>query len=283
MELRRNTAPSGPDLSLVLPVYNQGGQLLQNLRDVIDFLAEQPWRSEVIVVDDGSSDGSVHHLLRLPEDQGRVRLRLIHNGRNRGKGYAVRRGVEVAAGQSVVFTDIDLAYPLADIATVVAELQRGEFEVVVACRTHPQSRYELSPTFIRYLYTRHQLSRLFNRIVRLWLGLEARDTQAGLKGFTRRAAREIFARTRIERFAFDVEVLCVGKQLGFRLKEVPVRYRYDSEPSTVEFLRDGARTILDLIRIRWWLLTGKYDRARPRDVPIESGPEDQACRSVGGT
>lgn len=268
--------PPRPDLSVVLPAYNQGAQLRQNIHTLATFLAGLPWRSEIIIVDDGSSDGSAHRILHLAGDQGNPALRVVQNPSNRGKGYAVRRGVEVAAGAYIVFTDIDLAYPPRDIAAVVAELKGGEHDIVVACRTHPKSRYELSPAFIRYLYTRHQLSRLFNWIVRWWLGLQVRDTQAGLKGFTREAAQEIFGRARIDRFTFDVEILCLGKKLGFRLKEVPVTYRYDSEPSTVQFLEDGIQAILDIIRIRWWLLTGEYNRVRGSEAGLEPRRERRA-------
>lgn len=252
---------SRPELSLVLPVYNQGAAAARSAAALVELLAGMPFESEIVIVDDGSSDGGINPRPVGTGGGSKVDVRVVRYDTNHGKGFAVRRGMDAAAGKYVIFTDIDLSYIQGLPATLDA-LRCGTHDVVVACRTHPASRYVVSPTFFHYLYTRHHLSRLFNWVVRRWLGVTLRDTQAGLKGFTRRAASEVFARTRVDRFAFDVEVLCLGQALGFRMTEIPVVYRYDSEPSTVQFLRDGVQALVDLLRIRWWLMTGAYETPR---------------------
>src|SRR5207253_8470269 len=130
-------------------------------------------------------------------------VRLVRNDANRGKGFSVARGMGVARGAYRVFTDADLAYPLAEIAKIVRDLETGS-DVAIACRVLPESRYLMSPSFFHYLYTRHVMSRLFNRVVRLALLPGILDSQAGLKAFSARAAGLIFPRLTVAGFGFDV-------------------------------------------------------------------------------
>lgn len=163
-----------------------------------------------------------------------------------------------ATGEWRVFTDADLAYPASQIARITAGLRSGA-DVAVASRVLPESRYIMSPSFFSYLYTRHLMSRAFNHVVRWTLVRDIGDTQAGLKGFTALAAESIFPRLRTTGFGFDVEVLHLARRRAMRIVETPVEFRYDSEPTTVRFIRDAAMMIRDIAGVRWRDWRGAYD------------------------
>jgi dolichyl-phosphate beta-glucosyltransferase len=142
----------------------------------------------------------------------------------------------------------------------VAALQRGA-DVAIACRVLPESEYVMPSRYLRYLYTRHLLSRAFNKLVRFALLPGVLDTQAGLKGYTACAARKVFSRMTIAGFGFDLECLFVARQLTLRIEQIPVRFRYHDEPSTVNFVRDAGTMAADLARIRWRGWIGEYGSA----------------------
>jgi dolichyl-phosphate beta-glucosyltransferase len=242
-------------LSLIIPVRNGADRLPATLRAAIDWLSCQPERSELVLVDDGSEAGTAALLRRFAAQAAGVKL--LVNTQNRGKGHAVARGMLAAEGRFRVFTDADLAYPIEEVAAVVRPLEAGS-DVAVACRVLPESRYLISPSFFPYLYTRHVMSRAFNWTVRRTLLPGILDTQAGLKGFTARAAETVFPRLAIAGFGFDVEALYVARRHGLRIVQIPVRFRYDHEPSTVRFVRDAATMLGDLVRIPWNGWRGRY-------------------------
>src|SRR5256884_1060929 len=184
-----------------------------------------------------------------------------------------------ARGARRVFTDADLAYPVAEIDAMVRELDGGA-DVAIACRVLPESRYLMSPSFFHYLYTRHLMSRLFNRVVRVALLPGILDTQAGLKAFTARAAELIFPRLTVAGFGFDVELLYIARKHGLRVRQTAVQYRYDDEPSTVRFAADAAAMLRDLARIRWNDWRGGY---APRAPPGRGRPRLSACARRGPT
>lgn len=245
-----------PALSLVIPVYNAAAQLPATLDAVEAFAASFPDSLEVVFVDDHSSEIETQLIL---EDFGRRCgfARLLRNERNRGKGFSVTRGMLAARGRHRVFTDVDLAYPLDQVHRIVAELQDGA-DVAIACRVLPDSRYVMSPEFFHYLYTRHLMSRAFNRVVRAVLLPGILDTQAGLKGFTASAAVACFTRATIPGFGFDIECLYVAQHHGLTIRQVPVRFRYDSEPTTVRFARDGRRMLRDVWHVKRNAWLGRY-------------------------
>ncbi|HWC72742.1 MAG TPA: glycosyltransferase [Gemmatimonadales bacterium] len=242
-------------LSLVLPVLNGADRLKVGLPSIAAWMDRQRERVELLLVDDGSTPATRALLHEFAAHTPNVRV--LVNGRNHGKGHAVGRGMIAAAGAFRVFLDADLAYPIEEAAVVLEHLQAGA-DVAVACRVLPESRYLIAPSFFRYLYTRHLMSRTFNWIVRHTLLPGILDTQAGLKGFTARAATTLFPRLTIETFGFDVELLYVARRHGLRVAQVPVRFRYDSEPSSMRFARDGATMLGDLLKIRWNDWRGRY-------------------------
>lgn len=248
-------AESGIRNSIVIPVHSNTGVLEQTLAELRDYRLHAHC-TELVFVNDRCPQPGTRELLReFAESHAHVQV--LENDRNRGKGYSVARGMLAARGPYRVFTDCDLAYPLTEIRQILKALEDGA-DVAIACRVHPKSQYEMRSGYIQYIYTRHVASRVFNRLVRALLIPGILDTQAGLKGFTAKAATEVFSRVRIEGFGFDLETLFVSRQLGLRIEQVPVRFRYNDEPSTVRFLRDGQGMMADLARVRWRGWTGEY-------------------------
>ena len=248
--------PAVPSLSIVITVYNAADQLPATLAAVDAFAARYPDSLEVLFVDDHSTDNRAQLIL---EDYARRRhyARVLRNQVNRGKGFSVTRGMLAARGRHRVFTDVDLAYPLDQVDRIVAELEAGH-DIAIACRVLPASRYLMSPTFFHYLYTRHLMSRAFNKVVQAVLLPGILDTQAGLKGFTADAARLCFTRATIPGFGFDIECLYIAQQHGLSIKQTAVNFRYDDEPTTVRFARDSNRMLKDIWRVKRNAWRGQY-------------------------
>ncbi|MBI2796812.1 MAG: glycosyltransferase [Gemmatimonadetes bacterium] len=246
-----------PHLSVVVPSYNNADRLPASLRDLKAFCHALPFTWELIVVDDCSPDPESERLLRefAATEPG---VTLIRQERNRGKGAAVARGMLTARGKFRVFTDVDLAYPPSEILAILGALEAGA-DMAVACRVDPRSTYIMNVGFFHYLYTRHIMSRIFNRMVRLVLLRDVLDTQAGLKGLTAAAAEKVFTRLTIPRFGFDVEAIFIAQHHRLRVDQVPITFRYDSEPTTMNFGRDAARMLRDLWHVRAGGWSGRYD------------------------
>lgn len=245
---------SPPDVSLIIPIRNGAEFLPHTLCELQTFMAGDPC-AEVVLVDDGSEPRTAALLRAFACDHPGVTL-LVHEV-NQGKGAAVARGMLAARGRIRVFTDADLAYPLDQLPAVCGAIDKGS-DVAIACRVLRESRYLMSPTFFHYLYTRHLLSRAYNALVRWTLLPGILDSQAGLKGFSARAAETIFPRMTIRGFGFDVEALLIARRHGLGTVQVPVHFRYDSEPTTVRLAQDGGTLLSDLARIRWNDLRGRY-------------------------
>ena len=184
-------------LSIVVPVRNGADRLPPTLDALAAYLAGARRSTEVLLVDDGSNEATAQLLSDFARATSGVVL--LRNDINQGKGRSVSRGMLAARGRHRVFTDADLAYPLDQVDAITAVLDGGS-DLAIACRVLPESRYLMSPSFFHYLYTRHLMSRAYNALIR-WTTLPGiLDTQAGLKGFTARAARLVFPRLTIPRF-----------------------------------------------------------------------------------
>lgn len=246
---REPAAPAALDLSVVIPAFNEQARLPRTLAAIERFLTAQGWPAEVIVVNDGSSDGTAAAARSFPSS---FPLRVLENPSNRGKGFSVRHGVLASRGNWILFTDADLSAPITEIAKLHAALQAGA-DIAIGSRaqaaliTHHQSRF------------REAAGRLFNRCVVISLGLPFRDTQCGFKLFRREAAASIFPLQRIEGWGFDPELLFLARQQGWRVAEVPVRWSH-AEGAKIRLLRDSVRMFADLARIRWNATRGHYRR-----------------------
>ncbi len=230
-----------PLLSIVIPAFNEVDRLEPTLRRVIEYCrAEKPaW--EILVVDDGSTDGTVALARRIGLEA--PELRVIELGGNRGKGAAVRAGMRAAAGRRVLFSDADLATPIEELAKRERALDGGH-DIAIASRAAPGADIRVRQHPLREL-----MGRSFNLMVRTVAVGGFRDTQCGFKLFTREAAHDLFARAAVDGFAFDVEVLWLARA-RYRIAEVPVVWRHVEE-SKVSPGSDAARMFLDLLRIRW--------------------------------
>jgi dolichyl-phosphate beta-glucosyltransferase len=249
-EVKDPTRNSEVDVSVVIPAYNEGEHIFRTLRGVDDYLAGKWPRYEIIVVDDGSRDKTVAEVERAAE---RGKVRLLKNQRNRGKGYSVRRGMLASRGRYVLFSDADLSTPIAELDRLLREARRGH-DVVIGSRALRNSHIDVHQPFYREL-----MGKVFNLILRS-LGLSRfRDTQCGFKLFSRKAVQAIFPLIRIQRFAFDVEILLIAERLGFKVKQVPGHWR-ESLPSKVSLFRDSTRMFLDVIRVR--LAGRRYGREK---------------------
>ncbi len=262
-------SPAEVGLSVVVPVLDGAGFIARNLADLAAHLHDDHPDCEIVVVDDGSTDGTAAILAEAAAALS-VPVRVVRHERTRGKGEAVRTGMQAARGRYRVFLDADLAYPPSELATVVASLAAGA-DVAIASRVHPESRYLVRPSFFRYLYTRHVSGRLFNWLVRLVLLPGIADTQAGLKGFRAAAADALFAGWMPHGFSFDLAVLARARRLGLRIDEVPVTFRYDREPTTMRFLADTLGMLRDVLVVRVRVGRGGVVSETPRAGDEEPG------------
>lgn len=227
-------------ISIVVPVYNEKRRLPASLDKIFAFMDVHHPDYEVVLVDDGSTDGTIDTARRHVGE--RPCLRVESYGRNRGKGYAVRWGITHACGDLVLFTDADLSTPIEELDRLLAALERGA-DVAIGTRAHPQSQVRLRQPFYR-----DRAGKLFNALVRLVLLPDLRDTQCGFKLGRREQLVPLVERMTIDRFAFDVELLYLARRAGLRVVEVPVVW-VNSPDSRVR-LTQAAAAFVDVLRIR---------------------------------
>jgi dolichyl-phosphate beta-glucosyltransferase len=240
------------DLSIVIPAYNEERRLPRTLDSIFAYLETRPYRSEILVVDDGSSDRTNEIVAGC---QGRYPgLRLISNGRNRGKGFSVRHGMLEARGEIALFSDADLSTPIEEADKLLAAVRDEKYDAAIGSRAINRNLIEVHQSAIR-----EQAGIFFNRLVRWIMGIELSDTQCGFKAFRMERARIIFEQQRVERFGFDPEILFLAKRNGLRIAEVPVRWSHDFG-TKVNVVGDGIQMFLELLRIRWDALRGRYPR-----------------------
>jgi len=242
-------------LSVVIPIYNGGSQIAESVKKIIDYLKDQSYTFEIVLIDDGSFDNTALELTKLAENLSCVRA--LFNERNRGKGFSVRKGVLASNGDYIFYTDADVAYPISQLKDLLEWLQTG-YDVAIGSRAYEESRFVLSPRDFRYIFQRHLIGRIFNLLVRTLLIEKIRDTQSGFKCLTRQAALHLFSKQIHNDFSFDVEVLFLAQKLGYRIKEIPVLVEYSGGPSTVMLLRDSFRMFWEICRIKLDYLRGRY-------------------------
>jgi dolichyl-phosphate beta-glucosyltransferase len=234
---------------VVVPAYNEARRLPATLASVIAYLDGRSRPYELLVVDDGSADATAEVAARGLSVLGE-RGRVCRLPRNRGKGGAVRAGVEAARGERVLVTDADLSTPIEELEALERACQAGA-DVAIGSRALDRS-----------LITRRQpplrewSGRLFNGVVQLFALPGIRDSQCGFKLFRGDVAKDVFSRAKSDGFGFDVEVLAIARHLGYRIAEVPVRWRNDDD-SRLSVAR-GALAFVDPLRVRLGLWLGRY-------------------------
>jgi len=233
--------PNDIRLSVVIPTYNRASRIAASLETVLSYLAAKPFTAEIVVVDDGSSDGTADAARAALA--GCVLSRVIGRERNLGKGASVREGVLAAAGEVILFCDDDLSTPIDELDKALAALEAGA-DVVIGSRALPGSDIR-----VRQRRPREWMGKLFNVLVRLLVLKGYRDTQCGFKAFRRGPAKDIFSRLQVPGFGFDVEVLVLCRERGYRVAEIPVAW-CDVRPSRVRMFKGSWGMIKDLRRIR---------------------------------
>lgn len=243
-----------PELSIVIPAFNEEKRLPRALAQLRDYFASRKTdleTIEIVVVDDGSSDATARITGEWARDW--PGLRLVSNGRNRGKGYSVRHGILEARGRVALFTDADLSSPIEESEKLLTAIRAGN-DVAIGSRAIDRSLIAVRQSRMREL-----AGIIFNGFVRLFTGLPFHDTQCGFKAFVTAPSRIVFEQQRIEGFGFDPEVLFLATRHGLRAVEIPVRWAHD--PATkVHVIYDSIRMFGDLIYIRWNWLLGRYPR-----------------------
>jgi dolichyl-phosphate beta-glucosyltransferase len=244
----------GPELSIVIPSYNEEKRLPRTLARIREYFEGRPLpldQIEVIVVDDGSTDGTA----QVARDWARQwpSVRLLSNPGNQGKGYSVRHGMLESRGRLALFTDADLSAPIEESEKLFDALRAGN-QVAIGSRAIDRSLIA-----VRQSQMREMAGIIFNMLVRLFTWLPIHDTQCGFKVFEREASRIVFEQQRILGWGFDPEILFLAKRHGLRTAEVPVRWAHD-EATKVHVVRASLTMFGDLIYIRWNQLLGRYPK-----------------------
>jgi dolichyl-phosphate beta-glucosyltransferase len=243
------------DLSIIIPAYNEEPRLPETLQRIAEYLPTLGLRTEVLVVDDGSTDRTAEVAESF---RGKLSgLRVLSNGTNRGKGYSVRHGMLESQGDMVLFTDADLSAPIEESDKLLLALNNG-YDVSIGSRAMDRSLISTRQSIFR-----EAAGIIFNKIVRIVLRLPFVDTQCGFKAFRRERTRIIFEQQRIEGFGFDPELLYLARHHGLRAIEIPVRWGH-SPATKVNMMGDSLKMFVDIFTIRWNAMSGRYARATRR-------------------
>lgn len=228
-------------LSIVIPAYNEENRIGNTLKNIINYLKQKDYKSEIIVVVDGSTDSTIEVVRKFEKMYSTIKT--TASDIPKGKGYSVKRGMLETKGKLALFTDADLSTPINEIEKFIYWLEKG-YDVVIGSRALKDSQIKIHQSFVREC-----MGKIFNKISNLLIYTGFKDTQCGFKCFKRHAINKIFSRQRIKNFAFDVEILLIAKRQGFRIKEIPVRW-LNSPHSKVRIIRDPIIMFYDLLRIK---------------------------------
>ncbi|HZS17778.1 MAG TPA: dolichyl-phosphate beta-glucosyltransferase [Candidatus Udaeobacter sp.] len=232
-----------PPFSVVIPCFNEAGRIGETLRLTLEYLSANAPESELIVVNDGSSDDT-GTITRERLKHARIETRLLENFPNRGKGAAVRSGLLAAQRPIGLFFDADLSTPLMETPKLIEAIANGQVDIAFGSRALDRRLIG-----IHQPWRREQAGRAFNLLVRLATGLPFWDTQCGFKAFRLDACRPILESARLDGFAFDVELLYLAQHAGLRIREIPVRWNH-AEGSKVQFFKDSVRMLREVVALR---------------------------------
>ena len=238
------------ELSIIVPSFNEELRLPASLDHIAEYVAASRRSTEVLVVDDGSTDRTAEVAAAYADRI--ANLRVLKNGENRGKGYSVRHGMLEAKGEVVLFTDADLSAPIEEADKLLAAME--QYDVAIGSRAMDRSLIKVHESAFREF-----AGIVFNRIVRTVLWLPFVDTQCGFKAFRRERCRILFEQQRIERFGFDPELLFLARRHGLQAVEIPVRWSH-SPATKINMMRDSIQMFVDVFTIRWNAMLGRYPK-----------------------
>ncbi len=236
-------------LSVIVPAYNEEHRLADSLRRIVGYLGKQEYTSEVIVIDDGSEDGTAQVVEEMMTE---LPILSLIRTEHRGKGHAVKRGMLAGRGEYLFICDADLSMPIEELYKFLPPVLEG-YDVAIASREVPGARRYDEPSY------RHFMGRVFNWIVRLFAVRGFQDTQCGFKCFKREAARDVFTYQTMDGWGFDVEVLFIAQKRGYEIVEVPIDWYYSAN-SRIHPIRDSIGMFTEVIKIRLNDWRGRYGR-----------------------
>jgi glycosyltransferase involved in cell wall biosynthesis len=245
-----------PFLSIIIPAYNEEARIVDTLRQVTAYLSSQPYSWEVLVVDDGSTDGTAALVEGFKGGEPRITLVRVPHG---GKGWAVKNGMLRARGLHRFICDADLSMPIHQLSRFL-QPPLLETPIVIGSREARGARRIGEPPL------RHLMGRLFNLVVRLLALPGLRDTQCGFKCFRGEVAQELFALQRLNSLSFDVEILFLARKRGLKIIEVPIDWYYRPR-SKVRLLKDPIIMVRDILGVRWNHMRGRYRPTQPVEQP----------------
>lgn len=238
-------------LSVIIPAYNEERRLPKTLLSIDGYLKTQNFDYEIIIVNDGSKDRTSEVIKNLFSDI--KNLKLIDNKENHGKGYVVKQGMLTGKGEFRLFTDADNSTSIDQIEKIWQEFKAG-YDIVIGSRDIKGAILDPPQPWIRQVVLGEGFKLFRKIIINLW---SIEDTQCGFKCFTKSAAEDIFPKCKIDRFAFDPEILVIAEKLRYKIKEIPIVWKNDLE-SKVKF-KSMIKMATDLFKIKWNLITHKYD------------------------
>ncbi len=238
--------------SIIIPAYNESSRLRPTLDELLRYFEQRQWEVEILVVNDGSRDDTADIVREYA--RAHPQIVLVENPGNHGKGYSVRNGMLRARGDICLFTDADLSSPITEAPKLFDAITAGADIAIGSRWLRADLQTERQPLY------RQLFGRIYNVVLRIFLGLKFVDTQCGFKAFRREAVKRIFPLQRIERWGFDPEILFLARRLGFSVKEVPVVWAH-SEGTRLSPFRDGVRMFGEVLRIRRNSMTGAYTSA----------------------
>lgn len=225
-------------VSLIIPVFNEEARISRSLDIVKNYFQQKGYNYEIVVVDDGSTDGTLNILNQYIND-----ITLVSLGKNQGKGAAVRTGMLSAQGNYRIFSDADLSIPIYEIEKLLEKLESG-FDICIGSRAIDPDMIKLHQPFYREF-----MGKTFNKLVQFIVMKGIKDTQCGFKGFTSEAAEKVFSKSKIDGFSFDVEILYLASKFGLKIEQVAVEWYHDPR-TKVNLFWDSLQMLLELFKIR---------------------------------
>jgi len=242
--------PKNCFISIIIPVFNEEDCIEKTLDRIVEYMSKKEFSYEIIVADDGSTDKTKDVVEKVAQKYKDVDIKFISKGVHKGKGFAVSIGMKNASGDYALFLDADLSTDISEIDKFLDYIKK--YEIVISSRALKNSKILIHQPFYRELG-----GKLFNKFIKLVLGLPYNDTQCGAKMFRREAAKKIFSNINITGFSFDIEVLLLAKIYNYKVIEIPVVWKHSFD-TKIKFLKDGLKMVIDVVKIKYNYLKGKY-------------------------